>query len=181
MRGRYELLDRKIREFSCARDSDVEAFLKEKAISYEIRGYSRTYLYVTGIGNATGNHSNIVAYFSVAITATDFEGISRSRKVKVLGSKPGRDTKDHFGGILIAQLARSDSFGHSIISGKEMISDAENVIEKGREYLGGRIVYLDCKNELIEFYRENGYAMIGTQPYPSGYFKMFKRLPELPV
>jgi hypothetical protein len=41
-RDTQELLDQKIKEFSCTRDSDVEAFLKEKSIRYEISDLSRT-------------------------------------------------------------------------------------------------------------------------------------------
>jgi hypothetical protein len=170
-----EPLERKIEGFSCAKDPDVESFLKKNAINYERTGLSRTYLYF--VDSSTKTH--IVAYFSVAISATSFQGISRSRKEKVLGFKPGRNTKDHFGGILIAQLARSDMFGQSDINGGKMIDDAENIIEQGRYFLGGKIVYIDCKAPLIEFYQENGYTLVIPDPYPSGYYKMFKTLPPL--
>ncbi|MDR1815465.1 MAG: hypothetical protein LBR00_02130 [Clostridiales Family XIII bacterium] len=91
--GNERLLDNKIEEFSCSRDADVAAFLKEKAIHYERSGLSRTYLYFANDDETY----RIAAFFSVAITSTDFEGISKSMKAKVLGGKPGRDTKDHFG------------------------------------------------------------------------------------
>jgi hypothetical protein len=60
-----------------------------------------------------------------------------------------------------------------------MIYDAEDIIEQGRYFLGGKIVYLDCKEPLIEFYRENGYSLVVREPLPSGYYKMFKVLPSL--
>jgi hypothetical protein len=173
--ARSELLDLLIGEFSCEKDSDVEAFLKTNAVNYEKIGLSRTYLYI----DTDDRSAPIVAYFSVAIAATSFQGISKSRKAKVLGFKPGRNTKDHFGGILIAQLARSDRFSQSDINGGKMIDDAEDIIEQGRYYLGGKIVYLDCKEPLIEFYQGNGYALVIPEPYPSGYYKMFKTLPPL--
>jgi hypothetical protein len=173
--GRPELLDRLIKEFSCAKDTDVEHFLKNNAIYYERKGLSRTYLYVTDDVDAPA----IAAYFSVAITATNFQGISKSRKAKVLGFKPGRDTKDHFGGILVGQLARADGFGVLDINGHEMMKDTEAVIEKGRYYIGGKLVYIDCKGPLVGFYRENGYSPVMEAPYPDGYYKMFKVLPEL--
>ena len=170
-----ELLEKMIEEFSCEKDPDVEWFVKNNALNYERKGLSRTYFYLT---NLEGKPV-IAAYFTLAITATSFEGISKSRKAKVLGFKPGRDTKDHFGGILIGQLARSDGFTSSEISGQEMIEDAEILIEMGRYYLGGKIVYLDCKEPLIEFYEKNGYATVVQAPYPDGYYKMFKTLPEM--
>jgi hypothetical protein len=164
-----------IGEFSCSKDPDVEAFLKEKSVRYEYSGLSRTYLYI----KQEANEPYIAAYFSVAITSTDFGGISRSRKEKVLGGKPGRDTKDHFGGILIAQLARSDAFDSTVINGEEMILDAEQVVEQGRYYLGGKIIYLDCREQLIDFYTKSGYALVSEKPYMNGYFKMFKTMPKL--
>jgi hypothetical protein len=170
-----ELLDKLIGEFSCERESDVVSFLKNSAIQYEQIGLARTYLYIA----REGDRSNIVAYFSVAIAATSFQGISKSRKEKVLGFKPGRNTKDHFGGILIGQIARADGFGPSDINGREMIDDAEDIIGQGRYFLGGKIVYLDCKAPLVEFYEENGYTLVISDPYPSGYYKMFKTLPPL--
>jgi hypothetical protein len=172
-----ELLDLLIGEFSCAKDHDVESFLKINAINYEKIGLSRTYLYITRSTNGSSRH--IAAYFTIAIAATSFQGISKSRKAKVLGFKPGRDTKDHFGGILIGQLARADGFDSSAINGHEMIEDAEELIEQGRYYLGGKIVYLDCREPLIAFYRENGYSLVTQEPFPNGYYKMFKTLPPL--
>ncbi|MDR1014088.1 MAG: hypothetical protein LBL86_03805 [Coriobacteriales bacterium] len=40
---RQELLETKLREFSCARDKQLEKFIHEQAIIYERRGFSRTY------------------------------------------------------------------------------------------------------------------------------------------
>ena len=60
-----------------------------------------------------------------------------------------------------------------------MIEDAEKLIEKGRYFLGGKIVYLDCKEPLIKLYQNNGYKLVIQDPYHSGYYKMFKTLPEL--
>jgi hypothetical protein len=173
--GEQELLDRKIGEFFCAKDRDVEIFLKKSALRYEREGYGRTYLY-TAFHNG---HVLIVAYFTIAITATSFLEVTKSRKRKVLHSKPGRDSQDHFGGILVGQLARADGFTSEDINGQEMLEDAEKIIELGREYLGGKLVYLDCKEKLIPFYEKNGYKPVRKEPYPSGYFKMYKILPEI--
>jgi hypothetical protein len=76
-------------------------------------------------------------------------------------------------------LARSDGFSQSDINGHEMINDAEDIIEKGRYYIGGKIVYLDCRELLIEFYKKNGYVLVTQNPFPNGYYKMFKTLPPL--
>jgi len=169
-----KLLDHMIEEFSCARDPDVEAFLKEKAVPYERSGVSRTYFYTM-----EEDKPCIVAFFAVAITSTGFERVTKSRKAKILGGKPGRDTKDHFGGILIAQLARCDDYSTEDINGKEMLFDAEKIIERGRYFLGGKVIYLDCRKSLIEFYEENGYSQMSDDPYSHDLYKMFKGLPKI--
>jgi hypothetical protein len=173
--SRPELLDKKIEEFCCAKDPDVESFLKKNAVKYERSGISRTYLYVL----ENEERSHIVAYFSVGITATSFEGVSTSRKSKVLGGTPGRDSQDHFGGIIIGEVGRNDRYSGDDLSGREMIADAEEIIEQGRNFLGGKIVYLDCREALIKFYERNGYTKVVDSPYPNGFYKMFRTLPKI--
>jgi hypothetical protein len=173
-----ELLEKKLREFSCERDPDVESFIKTKAFDYERSGYSRTYLYECF--NDLDGKSEIVAYFTVAMTSVSFTEISKNRKAKVLGGFPGRTSLDHFAGLLIAQLARCDKYDGMFISGQRLIEDAEDVIEQGRQYLGGKIIYLDCKEPLISFYERNGYVLLAQSPSSQGLSKMFKVLPKLP-
>jgi hypothetical protein len=171
-----ELLDKLIGEFRCERDSDVERFLHNTAIGNERKGHSRTFLYL----GEDSCETHIAAFFSIAIAVTDFHVVSKSRKKKILDySTPGRDSHDYFGGLLVAQLARSDMYGHGDISGQELIWAAESIINSGREYVGGSIIYLDCKKPLIDFYMNNGYDLVHREPFSSGYFKMFKLLPEI--
>jgi hypothetical protein len=170
-----KLLEHKMGEFCCTRDTDVERFLKRDAIRFEDEGYGRTYLYTiyeNGI-------ARIVAFFTVAITSTDFRDVSKSRKRNILHSKPGRDSQDFFGGILVGQLGRSDAFGAADINGQEMLKDAELIIGMGREHIGGKIIYIDCKAPLIPVYQESGYNLVKEEPFANGNYKMFKILPAI--
>ena len=171
-----ELLDKQIREFCCVKDPDVESFLKEKAIIFERSGISRTYFYVTN----NGPLSDIVAFFSVAITATDFKNIEKRHRSKILGATPYRDFHDHFGGLLVAQLARCDKYTSEDINGSELITAAEKTIEQGRVFLGGRVLYLDCKKPLVSLYEQNSYKLLQSDPYSNGLYKMFKMMPKIP-
>jgi len=169
-----EKLGKMISGFSCSKDSAVEKFLKTNALYFEQEGFSRTYLYITD-----ETTPRIAAFFTVAITATSLEGIRTSRRKKILGGKPGRDAKDHFGGLLIAQIGRSDGFSTTDINGAEMIEAAEEIIEKGRYYLGGKVIYLDCESALIGLYKSNGYELVSEEPFYKAYYKMFKPLTRL--
>jgi retron-type reverse transcriptase len=117
-------------------------------------------------------------YFTLAITATDYSGISKSKKEKVLGSKPGRSTFKAFGGILVGQLARDDRYDATFINGAELLIECERYIERGRQFLGGCIVYLDCKQALVETYQKSHYKLLANEPTEEGYFKMYKVLPD---
>jgi hypothetical protein len=175
--GAPELLEQ-FKEFRCERDLDIQLFLQNKAIDYERAGYSRTYIYQLYDQNKEGI-LQIVAYFTVAITSVSFTDISRNRKVKVLGGFPGRDTQDHFAGLLIAQLGRNDNFDKTIIDSKRMIADAEGIITRGRKYLGGKLIYIDCKEPLIQLYSGFGYKLIIDGQYANGLYKLFKVLPKI--
>jgi hypothetical protein len=170
-----EFLEKQLGEFCCTKDPDIESYIRNKAISYECSGLSRTYLYLGGAGSDV----EFVAYLTLAITSVSYSDIIRSRRSKVLRGKPGRNSQDHFPGILIGQLARDDRYDGSVIDGPKMIADAENLIEVGRRTLGGMLIYLDCKNELVKFYERNGYNILfGLEP-ENGLYKMFKPLPKM--
>ena len=83
MESTPELL-KQLREFRCARDKDVETFVNTQAIRYERSGMSRTYLYMV----VNCDKTDIAAYFTLAVTAADYTGISRNTRKKVLGGTP---------------------------------------------------------------------------------------------
>jgi hypothetical protein len=170
-------LQKQIGEFSCARDKDVETFLHTKAIEFELSGISRTYLYFL---HSTGKETSIAAFFSLAITSVDFSGVTKSRRQKVLGRTPGKLVQDDFGGLLIAQLARCDDYDSSVVDGKEILDNSLEVIADGRDILGGRAVYLDCKEPLVRYYEQYGFKALKTEPYDAnGLYTMFMNLPKI--
>ena len=173
-----ELLAQRLREFRCVRDTQLEQFIHEYATVYEKKGFGRTYLVFDASAGSEATGEQIAAFFTLGITATDYSGINRSRREKVLGSKPGRDTFNSFGGILIGQLARDDRYSPDFIDGEALLKECEAYIEMGRRYIGGRIVYLDCREALVQTYRKSGYRPLADSPSEEGYYKMYKVLPD---
>jgi hypothetical protein len=173
-----KLLGKQLREFRCSRDVRLEKFIHEQAIIYENKGFGRTYLIYDVSSGDLDTLPSIAAFFTLAITATDYSELSKSKKAKVLGSKPGRETFRAFGGILIGQLARDDRYDSSFINGKELLDECEKYIELGRQYIGGRIVYLDCKAALVRTYQRSNYKLLTDMPSNEGYYKMYKVLPD---
>jgi hypothetical protein len=173
-----KLLESRLQEFHCVRDKQLESFVHDLALFYEAKGYGRTYLVFDTVNEAQDEIPAIVAFFTLALTATDYSGISKSKKERVLGSKPGRNTFKAFAGILIGQLARDDRYGSDFINGSELLEECERYINYGRHYLGGRIVYLDCRRELVKTYQKSDYKQLTDVPSREGYFKMYKVLPD---
>jgi hypothetical protein len=173
-----ELLENRLKGFRCVRDEQLESFAHNLALFYEAKGYGRTYL-VFDTNNETQNEiPAIVAFFTLALTATDYSDISKSKKEKVLGSKPGRNAFKAFAGILVGQLARDDRYSSDFINGSELLEECERYINYGRHYLGGRIVYLDCRRELVKTYQKSDYKQLTDVSSGEGYFKMYKVLPD---
>jgi hypothetical protein len=177
-KGEAGLLELRLKEFVCLRDRQLEDFIHNKAIGYEAKGFSRTYLVADTSVEPSSGFRPIAAFFTLAITATDYDNISRSRKEKVLGSKPGRNTFKAFPGLLIAQLARDDRYGSDFINGEALLLECEHYIELGRQYVGGRNIYLDCKEPLVTTYQKSGYRLLSDASTEEGYYKMYKVLPD---
>jgi hypothetical protein len=171
------LLEQRLGEFRCERDKQLELFIGTQALKYEKRGFSRTYFVFDTASEAQNTIPPIAAFFTLSLAATDFSNINNSKKRKVLGSKPGRNTFKAFPGVLIGQLARDDRYTSSFINGAELLKECERYIELGREYLGGYIVYLDCKAALIRTYQQSGYQLLADPSNEEGYYKMCKVLP----
>jgi hypothetical protein len=170
-----KLLEVQLREFHCARDTDVESFIRNKAIDYEVLALSRTFVYMDE------DSLDVIAYFTLALTSVSFANISNSKRERVLGRTPGRNTQDHFAGLLIGQFARNDAYNGEDITGAEMLDDCEGIIEEGRNYFGGKVLYLDCHDYMITYYERHGFQLLRQIPSETGLYKMLKVLPKLAV
>jgi hypothetical protein len=173
-------LERKFKEFRCLRDNDIERFIQNNAIVFEKSGLSRTYFYTLADTSSKKEKTGIAAYFSIAITAADFSGVGRSRREKILGRMPSRDRQDHFGGLLIAQFARNDHYNSATINGREMMCDCLEIVERGRDFTGGRTLYIDCKEPLVSYYEKFGFRLLRDAKDSSGLHTLFIGLPRIP-
>lgn len=142
--------------FSCERDTDVSLFLKAHAIQNEGTGASRTYLALSSDA-LDADRLEVVAFLTVAITVTDYTGIDLDRRLQIMGRVPGVQSANFFPGYLVAQLARDDRYTHDDFDASELLPLAEELMRVSVGAVGGRMAYLDCRDELLEYYREQGY------------------------
>jgi hypothetical protein len=62
-----ELLEQRLRKFCCARDQQLERFIQNRAIFFETKGLSRTYLVFDTTAAGSGKVPPIAAFFTKAL------------------------------------------------------------------------------------------------------------------
>ncbi|MEC4295675.1 hypothetical protein [Adlercreutzia shanghongiae] len=154
--------------FACDRDDDVTEFLQQHALEYERDGLCRTYLALDSDA-LFGGDVVIVAFFALAMSSTCIED-----------SEDGRRDGEETPAFLIAHLARCDRFSHQEYDGATLLREAEELVFKASDIVGGQLIYLDCKvdvttgqSKLLDYYEDHGYKELSRS---SGSVKLAKRI-----
>lgn len=145
------LLRDALSRFTCAKNPDEEKFIREKAISFENLKKARTYLVI---------HDNeIIAFFAVSFKSIDLEGVSKSKRKDMTAGEPDVKTYSAF---LIGHLAKKDGVPFRL--GEYLLDMSLDLICEAQKLIGGRLAYLDCKNEpgLISLYESYGFKHFKT-------------------
>lgn len=144
-----------IESYSCPINSEIEEFVKNRALDFTKRKTTITHFIID-------DDFNLLAIFSLTHKAIEIDGEKLSSSMKKKLSKyvlPEPDS-DRFkaSGFLIAQLGKN--FSTESISGTEIMAVTLSVIKDVQQEIGGRIVYLECedKQNLIDFYSKNGFV-----------------------
>jgi len=148
--------------FCCDKDDDITDFIRNKAVEYEKRDKSRTYIYFDeGCLQETGK-LKIVGFFSIAMKTLKIPVIDTMTKTlrKRFGNISDEDR--NLVAFLIGQLGRDTSYSKDILDGKRMLQDCYDLIASARDIIGGRLILLDCKptEKLCAYYEEEGYIDI---------------------
>jgi len=165
--------------FVCKKDSDIESFLKYRAIQFEKLGKSRTFL----IYDEDEEEFKILAYFTLAIQVLKIpEHIISGRKAKLLdgfSSKIKGKKITEFPSILIGQLGKNEMY-EGVISGWEVLEYCLATILQGQVKLGGRIIMLECKEipYLISLYEKFGFSVLDNGHDKDQLIQMIKILSE---
>ncbi len=135
-----------LQTFNCTKDKsgDIKLFLTTKAIDFEESGDARTYLI---IDESAGE---IIGFFTLAIKAL----ILTDSAKKILREEHNILNKNQ-PAYLIGQLAKADSEPRGV--GKDYLEIAISKIKEAHDIVGGRFIYLDCKEKLCGYYQELGF------------------------
>jgi len=141
-----------LKTFKCKRNLDLEQFLHQKAIIFEKKGRSRTYLYVDI------DTKQVIAYFTISIASLNIEFFS-NETISYLYGQENVNSKC-LPCYLIGQLGKSDNCKLQI--GTKLLKKSISVIIKGHNILNGRFILLDSINnaKIIKFYEKNGFIPI---------------------
>jgi len=135
--------------FSCERDKDVESFLRDKAIVQEKKQTSRTYLIFDDDTNL------LVAYFALAISIMEDKNLKCSNRMQ-----RKMNFNNHVAlSYLIGQLGKRDGSAKGL--GMFAIEKAISCILKANAKVGCRVIRIDCRESLIEYYENNGFTPVG--------------------
>ncbi|MBK5200922.1 MAG: hypothetical protein JJE21_05240 [Spirochaetaceae bacterium] len=101
---------------------------------------------------------NIVAYYSLALKNISLDNLklTKNELKKVRGF--GHSSSNVISGFLVGQLARNDDCRKKKLYGKIFLDFAISQLIKIQNSIGGRFVLIDCADELLKFYRDNGFA-----------------------
>lgn len=166
----YPIIADKINNFSC-KNSDVETFLRTKAVEYENRNKSRTYLLIDD------KNVDIMAYYTLSLKAIDFRDTVSKTTIQTID---GFSKKvESVATILIGQLGKDTYFGNSI-EGAKIIEFALNSIYNVQDIIGGRVCFLETEDtpenqKVIDFYADNGFKVL-QHDKTDKYLQMFRKL-----
>lgn len=161
-KGYKDTLVEALRSFQCCKDADVQDFLNNKAIDFEIRGWATTYLLLSR-KEFDHNKLKIEGYFSLTHKAVIFAGnVSLSARKKLAGSKKAQT--ESF--VLIGQLGKNISLSDdgticaSKLSAKELLDDAIRIIQYSSNYIICRNIIIECKpiKKIKDIYESYGFT-----------------------
>ncbi len=144
----------------CNNDNDIETFLKERAITFEKLGKSRTFL----IFDEDEEDFKILAYFTLALQVLKIPDNLYNRTIENLdgfNAKIRGEVITELPTILIGQIGKNDTYKDEI-SGDDLMQYCLNIILEGQSRVGGRIIMLECKDikVLTDLYEKFGFTKV---------------------
>lgn len=144
-------------DFSCPKNKEVEDFLKDKAIPFEMANLARTTLIYLEEGNGK---PKLVAYYSVTVSKINIEHLPRNERKKLAGTSYAIGKE--IGAILIGQLSKNFSDGNNAyISGKVLMNLVFDRIRQIDILIPSVVTYIDCEDIecLKKYYSSFGFEL----------------------
>ena len=164
------------KKFSCQRESDLEDFLIHKAITYEKSNFGKTFLFIDKEKLDQGDFC-IMAYFTTAQSTLDISTLNSTRRRKVLGEYPGRDTLSSIPAFLIGQLGRNDAYSSEELSGEQILNECYSTLSIASQIVGGKFIVLECREQMYpRFYQSKGFKKLYSELNQNGLYTLMKKI-----
>ena len=142
--------------FACPINTEIETFVRKKAINFAKSKISITYLI---LNNATGD---IISIFSLTHKALDINGSTLSKTDKKRFERFARTDEENgiykVSAFLIAQFGKNYAVEQpEDWNGIRLMEKTFETLAKVQHQIGGGVVYLECEDEpkLLEFYQNS--------------------------
>ena len=150
-------------EFECARNVEIETFVKRNALEFAKRKMSITYLVIDEDGELS-------AIFTLTHKAVQLLGAGLSssvrRKIERHAKLDEQSGTYMLSAFLIAQFGKNDCYKEEI-TGNQLMDMTMNVLVSVQREIGGGVVYLECeeKPQLLTFYEneQNRFRAFGER------------------
>lgn len=158
--------------FKCKNSVHHEEFLREKAISLEEKGASRTYLilnteYVEKSVNLSATEDDkrslIAGYYTIGISCIANNKWEASKRVrKILRNEPFPQDGS-IGCYVIGELCRSDMILKDDLSGEKILSECLGKILESVSVVGGSLIRVDSRQSVLNsLYSPFGFLEVET-------------------
>jgi len=135
--------------FKCSAEPSAEHFLKNVAVSHEKAGISRTYV---ALEKDEAGKNNIKGFFTLAIKCLTVDEPCSIPKEIFEQMNINREVAQAY---LLGQLAKADGVEKGF--GRSMVKRAFVTFARGNEMFGCKVVRLDCKDRMIDYYESLGF------------------------
>jgi predicted GNAT family N-acyltransferase len=136
-------------DFKCSKNKDSENFLKNASMRHDLKDISRTYV-------AVDDEQKISGYYTLAMKCMNTDDLDPELDREIVNMMNLNDGIAQ--AYLIGQLARADDAVPGL--GRKMLDEAVVTFSETKAKIGCRMVRLDCKDELIDYYRSYGFRHI---------------------
>ena len=164
-----DALQNAIAAFSCPRNPDVEAFLKNSAIEFTRKSQSVTYLAISA------ETSELLGYFSITVKPLTIRADKISQTFRRRLERVSRldETAQTYtmAAYLIAQLGKNYTDGaNERISGDDLLTLAWDVVQDLQYVAGGVVAFVEAEGheKLLDFYRRNHFWVSDKRATESG-------------
>lgn len=151
--------------FSCRYNSEIDVYLRTRAIDFSRKSVTVTHLVFDD------DSGLFVGYFAlthkpVVFHAAALSGVQRKRVERFarLNAENGAYTVSAF---LIAQIGKNYlARNGELITGEELLALARNRLLAAKAQIGGQVVFVEMEHgnaKLAKFYADNGFVPFGTR------------------